>query len=68
MKPTDTFWEENDNCDVICVFHGDKHRRTVEVHNEDFPLPTWKVAQLMNDAFKMGVEAKALQLRQELGL
>lgn len=31
MKPTDTCWEVNNEGDVICVFHGDQHRRTIAV-------------------------------------
>jgi cytolysin (calcineurin-like family phosphatase) len=68
MKPTDTWWEENEEGDVICVFHGDQHRRTIAVRKEDFPLPAWKVADLMNEAFRSGVTAKAQQIRRELGL
>ena len=68
MKPTDTYWEVNEEGDVICVFHGDQHRRTIAVRKEDFPLPAWKVASLMNEAFDSGVKAKAQQIRRELGL
>ena len=68
MKPTDTYWEVNNEGEVICVFHGDQHRRTIAVWKEDFPLPAWKVADLMNEAFKSGVTAKTQQIRRELGL
>ena len=68
MKPTDTYWEVNNEGDVICVVHGDQHCRTIAVMKEDFPLPAWKVANLMNDAFKSGVTAKAQQIRREMWL
>jgi len=68
MKPTDTWWEVNDEGDLICVFHGDQHRRTVAVSKKDFPLQAYKVASLMNDAFDSGVRAKMQQIRTELGL
>ena len=34
MKPTDTHWVVNDEDDVICVFHGDQHRRTIQMRME----------------------------------
>ena len=68
MKPTDTRWEANEEGEVICVFHGDAHRRTIAVRDYDFPIQPWKVAQLMNDAFASGVKAKAQQIRDELGI
>ena len=68
MKPTDTYWEVNNEGEVICVFHGDQYRRTIAVWKEDLPLPAWKVADLMNEAFKSGVTAKTQQIRRELGL
>ena len=68
MTPTDTRWEVNDEGEVICVFHGDQHRRTIAVRANDFPLQAYKVASLMNDAFSSGVRAKAQQIRMELGL
>jgi hypothetical protein len=68
MKPTDTYWEVNNEGEVICVFHGDQYRRTIAVWKEDFPLSAWKVADLMNEAFKSGVTAKTQQIRRELGL
>lgn len=68
MKPTDTRWEVNDDGDVICVYRGDPNRRTYAVRKEDFPLPAWKVAHLMNDAFASGIRAKTEQIRTELAL
>jgi len=68
MKPTDTWWEVNDEGDLICVFHGDQHRRTVAVSKKDFPLQAYKVASLINEAFNSGVLVKTQQIRMELGL
>ncbi len=68
MKPTDTRWEANGEGEVICVYHGDQHRRTIAVRLNDFPLTPWKVANLMNDAFASGVKAKGEQIRVGLGL
>ncbi len=58
MKPTDTYWEVNNEGEVICVFHGDQYRRTIAVWKEDFPLSAWKVAELANIAGKMIGSAK----------
>lgn len=68
MKPTNTHWVVNDEDDVICVFHGDQHRRTIAVRSADFPLSAYRVARLMNDAFDSGSKAKAQQIRMEIGL
>jgi hypothetical protein len=68
MKPTDTRWVVNEDGDIICVFHGDQHRRTIAVRSSDFPLTAYSVAILMNDAFDSGSKAKAQQIRMEIGL
>lgn len=65
--PTETFWEVNDEGEIVCNFHNDKAWRTVTVSKHDLPAAAWRVAMLMNNAFKSGMEAKQLELRRALG-
>lgn len=68
MKATDTRWEVNVEGEVICVYQGDQHRRTIAVRDTDFPMRPWQIANLMNDAFASGIKAKTEDIRRELGL
>ncbi len=63
-----TRWEPNDNGDVVCVASGDPAWRTVATAAHYFPLDASSVARLMNYAFKLGMDAKAAEVKATLGL
>lgn len=70
FSQTKTTWEVNAAGDIVCVNSGDPTWRTTAVHKVhlDEGLQPWKIAHLMNEAFKAGMEAKSDELRRALGV
>jgi len=52
---------------VMCDWHGDGNR-TYVLRETDLPAPTWRIAALMNDAFKQGYRAAQADIREALGV
>lgn len=67
-RVTDTYWIVDEHGSVICINHGDGQCKSMTVRKEEFPLPPWRVAFLINEAFKFDIKAKEQQIREELGL
>ena len=63
-----TRWEPNSEGDLIHVGSGDPAWRTVATAANYFPLNAEAVARLMNHAFKLGMDAKAAEVKATLGL
>jgi hypothetical protein len=53
---------------LIRVGSGDPAWRTVTTAAHYFPLNAAEVARLMNQAFKLGMDAKAAEVKATLGL
>lgn len=69
MGPTETHWIENGDGEVICVWHGDQVRRTRAIDPKDLKdMDPWRLAHMLTDAFKLGMDAKAHELRLALNL
>lgn len=58
-------WLEVDG-NVICQFGGEKGVRNITVPKEDIPIPAWKIAALLNAAYKYGAQNKAAEFRRIL--
>lgn len=63
-----TRWEPNSEGDLVCVGSGDPAWRTIAMAAHYFPLNAESVARMMNHAFKLGMDAKAAEIKATLGL
>ena len=63
---TNTRWEVSEEGELIYVGSGEDYWRHIAVYKKDFPMPVSSVAHLVNEAFKLGMAAKAEQIRAAL--
>ncbi len=60
-------YKSKQNDEVLCDHRGDDNC-TVILSTVEFPVPAWKIAQLMNNAYNYGrADAKA-EIRDVLGV
>lgn len=64
---TKTYWFEKNGM-LCCRHYGDESRTNVTAREHEFPMSPSSVAVLMNKAFEYGMQAKATQIRNALGI
>lgn len=68
-----TRWDLNDEGDIVCEFEGDSSWRTVAMAANYFEgckgtILMKKIANCMNHAYQLGIDAKQNELKEVLGL
>ena len=67
MTNFNRYQDSNSETAVMCDSHGDGNR-TYVLREADFPVPSWLITHLMNDAFKQGYRAAQSDIRAALGV
>lgn len=62
---TNTRWEVKDG-ELVYVGSGDANNKAVVKFTKDFPMNVDRVAALINEAFFLGMRAKAEQIKNAL--
>lgn len=60
---TNTRWEVKDG-ELVYVGSGSDDYRHIVRYQKHFPMPANKVAELVNEAFKLGMAAKVDQIQK----
>jgi len=63
-----THFLANDEGDIMCCWDGDLSRTNIIQFVNDRPYTPEEVARLMNKAFKIGMDAKAQDVKNVLGI
>ncbi len=71
MKSTvdkNTYWRPStDGVDLVIVWNGDNARATISTDGSAFPMKAHAVSRLLNEAFDLGMKAKAHEIQSVLG-
>ncbi len=68
MSATKTRYYVNQLGDLICEVRGDPALRVVVGSSSNFPLTAAQVAEQMNIAFRLGMQAKLEEIQNILGV
>lgn len=66
---TNTYWTASADGDLMYIGSGQEYWSQFILHSQEFPIKSAdKVAHLLNEAFGLGMVAKAEQIRHSLGI
>lgn len=63
-----TYFLTNNDGDIMCCWDGDPARTNIIEFKHERPYTPEEVARLMNKAFKIGMDAKAQDIKNVLGI